>query len=74
MQVYVVVDDKPQVLPKEDYGHFFSDELYIIDLKGKKHRYVLMWMGPKLNSLEVTTTSKHMDLITNYENSSFITR
>lgn len=33
-----------------------------------------MWMGPKLNSLEVTNSSKYMDIITNYENSSSITR
>ena len=33
-----------------------------------------MWMGPKLNSLEITNSSKYMDIITNYENSSSITR
>lgn len=51
MVVYIVENEQPKLLPKEEWGHFFSDELYIIDLKGKKHRYVLMWMGPKLNPL-----------------------
>ena len=52
----------------------FSEELYIVDLKAKKHRYVLMWMGPKLDPEQYSYTSKYMDLITNYENSNLITR
>jgi len=31
-------------------------------------------MGPKLNGLEITHTSNHFDIITNYENSFDITR
>ncbi len=31
-------------------------------------------MGPKLNNQEITETSKYLDIITNYENSSEITR
>ena len=74
MDVYHVEDEKPVKLDQSEYGHFYSDDLYIIDLQGKKHRYVLMWMGPKLNSLELSHTTKYMDIITNYENSSNITR
>jgi hypothetical protein len=33
-----------------------------------------MWMGPKLEAEAYTQTSKHMDLITNFENSNLITR
>jgi hypothetical protein len=72
--MYHVDNDKPVLLAKEEWGHFFSDDLYIIDLKGKKHRYVLMWMGPKLDAKEYADTSKYMDIITNYENSNLITR
>lgn len=50
MSVYVVENDKPVLLPENEWGHFFSDDIYIIDLKGKRHRYVLMWMGPKLEA------------------------
>jgi hypothetical protein len=46
--MFIVENDKPEALPHEDWGHFFSEDLYIVDLKGAKHRYVLMWMGPKL--------------------------
>ncbi len=49
MSVYHVEDEKPVKLDPVEYGHFFSDDLYIIDLQGKKHRYVLLWMGPKLD-------------------------
>ena len=61
-------------LPKNEWGQFYSDDLYIIDLKGKQHRYVLMWMGPKLDPKEYADTAKYMDIITNYENSNLITR
>ncbi len=74
MTVYHVGDNQPNKITEIEYGQFFSEDIYIVDLKGKKHRYVLMWMGPKLTSIEITNTSKHMDVITNYENSSEITR
>jgi len=74
MSVYVIENQKPVQLTEIDYGHFFSDEIYIIDLKGKKHRYVVTWMGPKLNPQEMSQTSSYMDMVTNYENSNSITR
>jgi len=76
MDMYWVdqVQDKPVALDKSEWGHVYSDELYIIDLKGKNHRYVLMWMGPKLDPEEYAYTAKYMDIITNYENSNLITR
>ena len=74
MDVYVVYEGAPVKLHENDHGHFFSDEVYIIDLIGKQHRYVLTWMGPKLDASQIAQTSSHMDVITNYENSSQITR
>eukprot|EP00347_Sterkiella_histriomuscorum_P023803 403333332 len=74
MQVYVVENDKPVALSESEWGHFFADDIYIIDLKGKGHRYVLMWMGPKLEAEQHTATSTYMDIVTNYENSNLITR
>mmetsp|Transcript_3407 Transcript_3407/g.2374 ORF Transcript_3407/g.2374 Transcript_3407/m.2374 type:complete len:85 (-) Transcript_3407:1079-1333(-) len=74
MKVFVVEGDKPVELPREDWGSFFSENLYIIDLQGKQHRYVLLWMGPKLIGEQLTATSSYMDVVTNYENSNLITR
>ena len=74
MEVYIVKDGKNEVLPKADWGHFFNEELYLIDLIGKNHRNIVMWMGPKLGPEEYTNTSKQFDLLTNYENSNSITR
>lgn len=74
MHIHHVQDEKPVEVKEEEYGSFFSDEIYVIDLQGRKHRYVLTWMGPKLNPQEITKTSNYMDIITNYENSNAITR
>lgn len=74
MKVHCVYEGQPVELAQDDWGHFYSEQLYIIDLKGKNHRYVLLWMGPKLNSIEISETSKYLDMVTNYENSSDITR
>ena len=74
MDVMLVKEGKPEPLEKSEWGHFFSDELYIVDLKGKDHRYVVLWMGPKLDPEKYTETAKYLDIVTNYENSSLITR
>jgi hypothetical protein len=50
LSIFVVENGKPVELAKKEHGHFFAEEIYIIDLKGKKQRYVITWMGPKLNS------------------------
>ena len=54
MDIYHVKDGKPEKIPKDEFGNFFVDDIYIIDLIGKKHRYVVTWMGPKLNPLEIS--------------------
>jgi hypothetical protein len=35
MAVYVVENNQPVKLTEEEYGHFFAEDIYIIDLKGK---------------------------------------
>lgn len=32
MDVYHIEDEKPVKLDESEYGHFYSDDLYIIDL------------------------------------------
>ena len=76
MDVYYVDQEAGQsvALDQGEWGHFYSEDLYIIDLKGKNHRYVLMWMGPKLDPDQYTVTAKYFDILTTYENSNEITR
>lgn len=74
MRVFVVEDGQPVQLKEAEYGHFYAEDIYIIDLQGTGHRYVIMWMGPKLEAEQHTATSTYMDLVTNYENSNSITR
>ena len=62
------------LLDKEEWGTFYSDEIYLIDLKGKGHRYIIMWIGPHLSLDQYTETSKFFDVLTNYTNSWEITR
>jgi len=69
-----VKDGKPVAVDQSEWGHFFANDIYIIDLKGKKHRYVLCWMGPKLTADEMSATAEVMDIVTNYENGTHITR
>ena len=74
MRVLVVEDGQPVAVKESEYGHFYAEDIYIIDLQGSAHRYVIMWMGPKLEAEQHTATSTYMDLVTNYENSNSITR
>jgi hypothetical protein len=76
MEVHYCHWDSGQVYPldREEWGTFYSDEIYLIDLKGKNHRYVIMWIGPHLSLDQYTETSKFFDVLTNYTNSWEITR
>ena len=74
MNVYHIKENKPVALPKSDWGAFFSDDLYAIDLQASSHRYLLLWMGPRLSPEAYAETAHPLDLLTNYENSNLITR
>lgn len=76
MNVYYCHWDSGQVYPidKEEWGTFYSDEIYLIDLQGKNHRYIVMWIGSHLSLDQYTETSKFFDVLTNYTNSWEITR
>lgn len=54
-------------LPKEQHGHFFQDEIYLIDIKGTNHRYLLTWIGPRIPADMVSALSqyalKHTDYV-----------
>lgn len=41
VDVYLCKDDKLTPIPAEEHGHFFQDDVYLIDLKGDQHRYLI---------------------------------
>lgn len=49
------------------HGQFFQDEVYLIDIKGDNHRYLLTWIGPRLSAGEIAPLSdyalKHTDYV-----------
>ena len=51
-------------IPEEEYGHFFQDNVYIIDVKGD-HRYLVQWFGPRLPSDKVSEHRQYMNQLTN---------
>jgi len=40
VKVYLCVDGQPKELPQSDHGHFFQDNVYVIDVTGD-HRYLI---------------------------------
>jgi hypothetical protein len=61
MDVHRIDGDTPVAIPKEEFGHFFSDEVYTIDLKGKKHRYFILWIGRKMPKDELAKVAEVSD-------------
>ncbi len=53
----VKVDD-----PNE-FGKFFNEATYVVDVKSSSHRYMICWQGPNLSSEENTHTSTAMDTL-----------
>ena len=50
VKVYLCQEGKNIELPEAEHGHFFQDNVYAIDVKGAKHRYIVQWFGPRLPS------------------------
>lgn len=46
--------------PNEE-GVFFSESTYVVDINSDLNRYMVCWMGPKLNGEEIAHTSAAMD-------------
>jgi hypothetical protein len=49
---YHVADGKPVKVPDNELGHFFGDDIYIVDLNGEKWRYLFGWLGQKVEGDE----------------------
>jgi hypothetical protein len=67
VDVYLCKDDKNIKLETHEYGHFFQGNVYLIDIQGSKHRYLIQWFGPRLPSDEVSRLRLHMDILTGGE-------
>lgn len=42
--------DDPVEVPAAASKFLFAENVYVLDVKGSKHRYLLCWKGPKLNA------------------------
>lgn len=73
-KVYRVENDKPVEVAKEEWGHFFSEDIFIVDLESPKYRYLIMWIGPKLDMDKLSATSKYFEILTDYAYADNITR
>lgn len=48
MTVYVVIDEKLTKLESEEVGHFYEDNIYVIDAHDSaSRRYLYLWVGKK---------------------------
>jgi len=59
--------------PAEE-GKFFAESVYVIDIQGTGHRYLICWMGQRLIGDQIAKTSEAMDDITEHLNTSDMTR
>ncbi len=46
--LYIVQNKKLVQIESGAVGHFFADEIYVVDLKGATHRYQVCWMSQAL--------------------------
>jgi len=63
---YILEDNyrKPvKIESPAEQGRFFKDEVYVVDVQGKTHRYMICWMGPKLTGKEIAETSEAMNIM-----------
>lgn len=69
VKVYLCYEDKeePTEIPASDYGHFFQDEVYLVDVQGGGLRYLIQWFGPRLGADKVSEYRKFMSYLTGGE-------
>ena len=64
VKVYLIGGEELVEIPVEEYGQFFSKSVYMIDVKGENHRFIIQWFGPRLPSDVQSDYRKYMDMIT----------
>lgn len=65
VKVYLCQNGENIEIQPSEYGHFFQNNVYLIDVKGSLHRYLVQWFGPRLPSDEVSAHRVYMDKLTN---------
>jgi len=74
VKVYLCLDGQPKEIPEADHGHFFQDNVYVIDVKGD-HRYLIQWFGPRMAGDKQSEYREYMSILTDHVfNPSEITR
>jgi hypothetical protein len=63
-----------KITDPEEFGKFFSESVYVVDVEGEDHRYMICWTGPALSGEQIAKTSTAMDKLCNYELSSDMSR
>lgn len=66
VKVYLCRDGTPTELSVEEHGHFYQDEVYVIDVKGSNHRYLMQWCGPRLSGDQVSAFREYMAILTDH--------
>jgi len=54
----------PILIPETEYGHFFQNAVYLIDVKGDKMRYLVQWFGPRMAGDKVSEFRRFMAVLT----------
>ena len=66
VKVYICGEsEQPEEIPEEEYGHFYQGNVYMIDVKGANHRYIIQWFGPRLGSDIQSEYRKYAAVLTN---------
>ncbi|MFN9903759.1 MAG: hypothetical protein ACK55Z_34270 [bacterium] len=63
-QVLLCRNGKNEVIPKEEHGHFYQDDVYIVDVQGEHHRYLIQWFGPRMAGDKVSEYRDYTTLLT----------
>ena len=65
VKVYLCNEDKSITEVSEgEHGHFYKNNVYLIDVKGENHRYCVQWFGTKMPGDQVSAYRKCIDIVT----------
>ena len=56
--------NEPTLLNESEYGHFFQNAVYLVDVKGDKMRYLIQWFGPRMPGDKVSEYRRFMAVLT----------
>ena len=64
VKVYLCQGDAPAEIDASHFGHFFKDSVYVVDIQGAGHRYLIQWFGTRLPSDKVSAYRQYMATLT----------